>query len=199
MSWPRSDLLALQIRSLEAEIFAAFQGVSRDGGISWSESKVIDERGSTEEQAAARELDRDSHWSELIENDDWDIFDREVGGFSFLDPIGYRYYLPAAMILTLREGADVGILFSLTLHVPHEGERPDGVVMMGDPIMRAFVQQRWSLFTEDQNRCVRRFAEFMIQICRTRAATETARWHALREREAANWQVCLDSYWHKFN
>lgn len=79
------------------EIAAAFAGVSRDGGVSLHQAEVKDDYGSRDEELAARELDTDATWLEVPEEDiagHWDIL-------SFLDPIGFRYYIPAYMVWTL--------------------------------------------------------------------------------------------------
>lgn len=77
-----------------------FQGVSRDGGVSWSESDVIDDYGSDEERRVARESDLDAHWTEVVASPDF-RGDAVRGSFCFLDPIGFRYYIAAAMVQSL--------------------------------------------------------------------------------------------------
>ena len=93
-------------QSLIAEIHDAFAEVSREGGVSWSETTVIDDYGDEDECTAARLSDNDTHWSQLVDDSHW-ITTRGVGGFSFLDPIGFRYYLPPVLIRTLRGDEDV--------------------------------------------------------------------------------------------
>ncbi len=78
----------------------AFKNVSREGGVSWSETNVVDDYGTEEERRQARERDTDTNWLEVAaiprfrEDGGW-------GSFSFLDAIGFRYYLPAAMLQSL--------------------------------------------------------------------------------------------------
>lgn len=84
-------------KSLIAEIEAAFAGVTREGGISWSEADAIDDYASPAERAAAREKDREKGWQDLVTDPTWPGSD-VPSNWSFLDPIGYRYYLPAALI-----------------------------------------------------------------------------------------------------
>ncbi len=83
------------------QIASAFASVTRDGGVSWSEALAIDDFESEEGRRAARESDLDSHWSEMLAPGNWDPF-CGVGGFNFLDPVGRRYYLPAAMTRILQ-------------------------------------------------------------------------------------------------
>ena len=99
--------------ALLAEIHEAFPGGSRQGGVSWSEADVIDDYGSPDQRAAARARDRDTRWQDLVDDPNWNPSDG--GHWSFLDAIGFRYYLPAAMVLAVRQGYDAGILFHLTL------------------------------------------------------------------------------------
>ncbi len=89
-----------------ALIFETFKGVTREGGVSWAESKVIDDYGSETEQLEARATDKDTCWEDLANDPDWEPFPG-IGGFNFLDAIGFRYYLAATMVKELRghEGA----------------------------------------------------------------------------------------------
>ena len=83
--------------ALIEEIRAAFDGVSREGGVSMSEAEVIDDYGSDEERAAARLSDTDSRWQDVPDEQlalNWPLH--------FFDSIGFRYYLPAYMIYYLR-------------------------------------------------------------------------------------------------
>lgn len=131
--------------SLIAEIHAAFRDVNRDGGVSWSETIEIDNHGSESARQAARRSDRDRHWSELVNDDKWDPGPGgSIGGFVFLDPIGFRYYLPAAMIRCLRHLEDVGNV-SCFLQSP-DLNRPE------DPV-----------FDLQQCRCIARFLWYMAR------------------------------------
>jgi hypothetical protein len=85
------------IKALAEDIRNAFEGVKRDGGRSWSECDVMDGYGSEEEREQAWRLDKDMNWTELVDDPKWQPFPG-VGGFSFIDQIGFQYYLPATMI-----------------------------------------------------------------------------------------------------
>lgn len=84
------------VRDLAFAISAAFAGVTREGGVSWSESDVIDAGGSDERRAEARACDLDQDWTELVADPAWQRW--QEWPWSFLDPIGQRYYLPAMMV-----------------------------------------------------------------------------------------------------
>ena len=91
-----------------ALIYEAFDGVTREGGVSWSEKNVIDVGCTAEEREAARALDKDTTWQELIDGTIGDEFG--ASSFSWMhDPIGSRYYLAPAMIAGLRRGFDNGV------------------------------------------------------------------------------------------
>ncbi|NER84275.1 MAG: hypothetical protein F6K42_33015, partial [Leptolyngbya sp. SIO1D8] len=79
-------------------ITAAFSDVLREDGVSMHQARVIDDYGSPEEEAQARLLDIDTHW--------WEVPDAWIAEFyeilSFVDPKGFRYYIPAYMIWTLK-------------------------------------------------------------------------------------------------
>jgi hypothetical protein len=165
-------------RSLEAEIRDAFKGVSREGGVSWNETKVLDDRGSDEEAKAARATDTDQDWTELADST-WDV-GPGFGGFAFLDAIGFRYYLPAAMIRTLHDGVHAGHCWgidgTLTLH---KGNKPTAQAM------REHMLSQWSLLDDRQRRAVARFLAFMVA------------WSEAIENwvEMKYWQRAHESYW----
>ncbi len=93
-------------QAVETQIRAAFKGVTREGGISWSESEVVDGYGLDNERAAAKALDTEQSWEELVDDPKWRE-DFGVGGFCFLDAVGFRYYIAPAMIRWTRRGEGV--------------------------------------------------------------------------------------------
>lgn len=85
-----------------AEIHVAFATATRGKpAISWSETRAMDNYEDEEGQDAARKLDTESHWSELVDDKRWQPFPG-IGGFSFINAEGFRYYLPPTMIRCLR-------------------------------------------------------------------------------------------------
>src|SRR5688500_16982415 len=80
---------------LIGEIRKVFSKLDRKGGVSLHETYVIDGYGTKREREKARMKDTDVHWWEV--RDEWIEEFGGVGGLSFLDEIGFRYYLPAYM------------------------------------------------------------------------------------------------------
>jgi hypothetical protein len=150
-------------------IEAAFGAVTREGGVSWSESRVIDDNGSQMERDAARAKDAESSWQALVDDERWDP-EMGIGGWSFLDPVGFRYYLPAAMMRGLKTGYDVGIQFHLTL--PKR-------------FLREHTLTNWSLLDPGQRYAVARFIRTMIEIEEDSGDPINV----------ANWRRTFASYW----
>lgn len=155
-----------EARSIEAEILEAFKGVSREGGVSWSEAEVIDEWGLEDDRFAARAKDADQSWMELANDSKWDV-GPGMGGFSFLDPIGFRYYLPAAMIRTIQSEDDPASAISL-----------DQILTLDDTEVGPRKLDQWQLLNERQRRCVARFLRFMIALT-----------------DSKYWRAAYDSHW----
>jgi len=86
------------ISTLIAQITAAFEGVSREGGVSLREGRVLDNCGSEKKLAQARALDTDARWQD-VSDDDLKYY---ASSMYFLDAIGLCYYLPAFMSYVLR-------------------------------------------------------------------------------------------------
>jgi hypothetical protein len=128
-------------------IEGSFAGVTRIGGVSWRETNVIDDYGSEEERLAARLQDKDECWQDVVKAPPWL---EAWGSFSFIDPIGFRYYLPAAMTVAIvnRELTyEIGLEFHLTL--PRLA-------------LRSFTLEKWSLLNDAQRVCVARFLLYMM-------------------------------------
>ena len=66
----REDLIAL--------IRERFASVTRNGGMSWSESLVADARGTDLARRAARAKDREKAWSQLVDDPAW-VHDKNLG------------------------------------------------------------------------------------------------------------------------
>ena len=96
------------------ELALAFQGVTRKGGTSWTEAAVIDNYGSEEQMARARAEDRDMRWQEVALDPTWSGATSWGSEWSFLDPIGYRYYLPAALVSFVRKpNPETSLVYSI--------------------------------------------------------------------------------------
>jgi hypothetical protein len=153
---------------VEEQIRRAFHGVTRDGGLSWSGALVADRHGSPEEIVAAAAQDKDSCWEDLVDDPDWDE-EPGMGGFNFLDPIGYRYYIAPAMIRCTRRGYGEFVGYALEIDGP-------------------FREEVVSAITEPQARAIARFVRFMIV---THAAEGD-------EIYGDSWRVAYRLHWRRF-
>jgi hypothetical protein len=88
---------ALRAQDLVVLVEEAFAGVTRGDGISLHEAIAMDDYATPETRAAARAQDHDTDWHDVPNN----VLSAHCEVFSYLDPAGYRYYLPAAMLLCL--------------------------------------------------------------------------------------------------
>jgi hypothetical protein len=79
-------------------IHRAFIDIRRYSGISWREADEIDNRASAQEIKLARSLDTDQTWEDVSPS----LFDQLPSAVSYLDNMGFRYYLPAFMTADLR-------------------------------------------------------------------------------------------------
>ncbi|HSI72751.1 MAG TPA: DUF6714 family protein [Fimbriimonas sp.] len=132
--------LQIERESLLANIEEAFSEVNRLGGVSWGESVVYDNYGSPEQAQRARAQDNERSWRDLVDDPNWTCCPG-VGGFNFLDPIGFRYYLPVAMMRVLQDGDDE-VLGSLS---------------------RGWEKHR-DVFDETQLACIERFTTFLQSV-----------------------------------
>jgi hypothetical protein len=163
-----------------AEIYAAFEGVSREGGISWTESLSIDCPPPTcPPRDEARAMDTDTRWTQLVNDPTWRA-DMGVGGFNFLDAIGWRYYLPAAMMRELN-GGDTWLKHDLDASPSEEHGEPD-----------PWKLEKWSLLDRRQRLCIKRFLEWLIAD-NEREGIDTG--NAGCAITAEWWHRALDSYW----
>ena len=105
--------MVLTPEKLLEQLKIAFQGVNREGGVSWSEAQVIDNYGSNEERNIARSSDKDRTWIDLATDPAWDVWDCS-SNWSFLDKIGFRYYVAAAIARDLILGGSALNQFSLS-------------------------------------------------------------------------------------
>jgi hypothetical protein len=161
-----------------ALVFETFRGVTREGGVSWSESEMHDRGASEKECLEARQADKEVGWEELANDTEWEPFPG-TGGFIFLDAIGFRYYLPAAMVKCLRaEYWGSGILeFHLDL-----------------PMMwqRNYTLKQWSKLQTAEIQCVCVFLKCMIAIENEQSmAPDCTPWGEFW----SSWDHAYRSYW----
>ena len=98
-------------------------------------------------------------------------WDHEVGGggFSFLDLIGFRYYIAPAMIRCAREGSGEFVAYALTMDNDYRRRVLDGI-------------------NNPQARAIARFIRFMIAVHEARDD----------EIYGEVWRKAYDSHWRSF-
>jgi hypothetical protein len=153
------------------DIHASFKDVTRgECGISWNECVARDNYESDEACEAARHTDSDSRWTELVDDPTWFPFPG-IGGFSFINAEGFRYYLPPTMIRLLR-GDD--------------SEWYPGLLLRD--ISRFTEPHLLDLWSQPQLRCVARFVSFMARHDKDWRPQEPNPWSAAFE---ARWRAWL--------
>lgn len=164
--------------ALIAQITGAFRAVGRAGGVTWHEADVIDDYGTDEERTAARELDTERNWMELLDPARWNT--APGSQFSFLDPIGFRYYLAPAMIRCIQGDANINLQFHLTLS---GGE-------LADYVSQGWPPSRWAPLDREQKLAIGRFLRYMHEVDKLRWAEAPQ----LGE-DVMGWKEAYDSYW----
>lgn len=160
------DALNSERAGLIEQIIEAFRGVTRVGGVSWREASVIDSYGTDDERDAARALDTERDWLELLGPGRWRP--DPSGELSFLDEIGFRYYLAPAMILVSQGHPDFGLQYHLGRPHTHNP----------------------SLFNKAQRLAIGRFLRFMIEEDRLRWADSDVKMD-----DPMGWRETYESYW----
>lgn len=149
------------------EVYEAFAEVSREGGVSWSQAAVTDAHG-----AWPLQPENDSRWQDLIDDSTWES-SPGLGGFGFLDAVGFRYYLPVQMTRCVRNGCDQGNI-PLSIHLESSKDAgPSGE------------RKQWSLLDLRQRRCVKRFLQYMNVVNPS----------GCDDLSFSRWDVALDGYW----
>jgi hypothetical protein len=97
----RNDTTAANM--VVAQIEQAFAGVSRGDGMTLHQALAVDDYAAPEVVEQARALDLDTDWHDVPK----DVMATHCSFFSFLDAKGFRYYLPAAMLLAFDEKAQM--------------------------------------------------------------------------------------------
>lgn len=131
--------------ALLAQIRSAFAHVTREGGVSVTEAYAIDNDANEQARLAARAEDTDTHWSDIHPP----TADPAGSALTFMDPIGFRYYLPACMTWALHHDPRIN---------PSSAEDWNG----HDAIAHAAAtgptgNENWSALTDPERRCVARF------------------------------------------
>jgi hypothetical protein len=176
-------------QALMEEITAAFDGVSRENGVSLSEAWVIDDYGSDEERAEARKEDTETRWQDVPDED----IAYGYSCLSFLDEIGFHYYIPAYMVWYLRyidnedpEDPSYGsntfesLIYALTDDntfvpsksvlvelMPEEMQEQITSVLArfsrDRPDLHEYYMKRFKTFTPEQSKAIAHFLEFDME------------------------------------
>ena len=153
------------------QIEIAFDGVDRKFGVSLHEACVIDDYGSKWEQMKARMTDTEWRWQDVPEAD----IARYFWILSFLDPIGFRYYMPAYMLFTLKN----------YLHTDSMSTDATIYSLGLSDSFREHTMERFNLFTRPQSEATYAFPRFMANYSCGRADDDAAR-------------KALEQYWGRF-
>lgn len=92
------DDLRVRRDRLIDQIHTVFKDVKLGDGITLCEAGAIDGYGTDKECALAREMDQDIHWTQV----DIEYADPGSSALSFVDASGFRFYLPAYLVYTLK-------------------------------------------------------------------------------------------------
>lgn len=170
----RPDINAIRISIVE-EITRAFDGVAREDGVTLHQTRAMDDCDGPEEELAARQLDTESRWQDVPVDD----MDEYSDIFAFLDPKGFRYYLPAYMIRALTGdtpgSGNISEILAYTL-VPNSCMPQDMWAVNDDNDVL-----RFRLLNRAQSHAVYRFLQFQANY----EQDEEAR-------------LALDRYWGRF-
>lgn len=133
-----------------SEIERAFRHVKRGNGVSLHEADAIDDYRSEAECKAARELDTENGWQSVPEKD----IEKYYWIFPFLDPKGYRYYLPAYMVWSLKN-------YELGKSVDSGSAVIDSLCMSKSLDQQERYTTYLSLLNQDQCVAIAQFLKFM--------------------------------------
>lgn len=173
MSFVLPQHLTAERDALVADIHEAFRGVTRVGGRSWRDAYRSDYVGLAPNDRQLLEIpDNDRSWEDLVAGLAWEDDDLGGGGFTFLDAVGFRYYLAPAMIRCVHRG--YGNVLPQKLKVPDPGEP-----------LRDLTLPQLSLLNEEQCRVVANFLQFMLTLDLLKGS----------EISQSDWGIALNSFW----
>jgi hypothetical protein len=137
------------IETVIEAIREAFADV-QSGGITVHEAEVIDSYGSDEERKEARQLDTESSWDQVPDQD----IEECTKALCYLDPEGWRYYIPAYMTWTLRHfRTSNSIVSDFTIYTFDPSGSHTG--------LREYKLARYQMLNDAQSRAVCRFLQYM--------------------------------------
>jgi hypothetical protein len=161
------------VQVIVGEIHRAFSDVSRADGVTLHEALVIDDYGSDAERTAARELDTDCRWQDVPDR----LIEENDSVLSFMDPTGFRYYLPAYMVWSLRN-YERSNTFSHNHPIC-------SLALSESGSMRQWALERFAVFNDVQARAICKFLRFMASRDELIVTADVA-------------LKALDAYWGRF-
>jgi len=140
----------MTIKLLIARIEKAFAEVRREGGITLAEGQVIDRCGREAERKQARTQATARRWQDIPDAE----LEKYAHALCFLDPKGFRFYLPAFMRWSLRH-----------LETAKADPMNSAIYALSPSANKGVSQhnlERWSLFTPEQRHVIFKFLRFMV-------------------------------------
>ena len=135
-------------RDLIARIQRAFHGVTLGGGISLNMTKYHDSGGSMKKYSERAKSDEREDWSRISDS----TLEEFTVTFSFTDVKGFRFYLPAYMIWTIRNHrTSTSIIGDFTIYAL----TPDHYIFRDIGFINAF--------DDEQFDCITRFLAYCVE------------------------------------
>jgi hypothetical protein len=132
---------------LIAQIGNAFAGVTLDDGISLNMTEFLDSYGCSAEFEEQAKFDERNDWSAISD----ETLEKFTVTFSFTDIAGYRFYLPAYMIWTLKH------------HRTNDSIIADFTIYALDVNTYQFENRSFvDVFTPEQLDCIAEFLQYCV-------------------------------------
>lgn len=102
LSWDFEPEAAAERDAIIAAVYDAFHDVKRGpDATSWNETILLDGGRTLFQCLKVRKAEKNTEWQSLVDDPTWDPFPGS-GGFTFVNPAGFHYYLPPALVRFLR-------------------------------------------------------------------------------------------------
>ncbi|MBX3381196.1 MAG: hypothetical protein KF805_13965 [Phycisphaeraceae bacterium] len=118
---------------------------------------------------------------EIVDDPKWAPEKQYWGGFSFLDPIGTRYYLPPLLIRASRDGPCDNLFSALA---PGKSDSADSF---------GWFRDHFSAFTTRQRRCVAAFVRLQVD------RRDDPAWKNDAIVQFFEWPEIYERYWKQFD
>ena len=184
--------------SLIREITAAFDGVSREDGITLHEAQALDDYAGPDERAEVRKLDTETRWQDVPSED----ISQGDSVLSFLDPKGFRYYIPAFLIWYLTTEEDSNTYHSIEFHLTASYKEDSWMFCNASILNRAqskaiahfcvYMAAETERREDEQDEFLRR--EFLVEGW----SEERINSHLKKCRPNNSFQSALNRYWRRF-